>query len=44
LWVQLQLAGLDLGEVEHVVDEAEEMRAGGADAAQRLLHFFPHRT
>ena len=35
--IELELAGLDLGEVEHLVDEAEQVGAGAMHAAQRLL-------
>ena len=35
--VELELAGLDLGEVEDLVDEAEQMAAGAVHAAQRFL-------
>ena len=31
---QVELAGLDLGDVEEVVDEADDMLAGGADVAE----------
>ena len=37
LGVEIQLAGLDLGEIKHLIDETEQMRAGAMDAAQRLL-------
>ena len=33
---ELELAGFDLRQVEHLVDEAEQMRAGTVHAAQRL--------
>ena len=36
LRIELELAGLDLGEVEHLVDEAEQVRAGAVHALQRL--------
>ena len=36
LLVKLDLASLDLGEVKHVVDEAEEMLAGAVHALERL--------
>ena len=34
--VELELAGFDLREVEHLVDEAEKVGAGAMHAAQRL--------
>jgi hypothetical protein len=34
--VKAELAGLDLGDVEHRVDEAQEVLAVGADAGQRV--------
>ena len=37
LRAELELAGLDLGEVEHLVDEAEQVGAGAMHALQRLL-------
>ena len=37
LGIELELPGLDLGEVEHLVDEAEQVGAGGIHAAQRFL-------
>ena len=36
LRIELELAGLDLGKIEHLVDQAEQMRAGAMHAAQRL--------
>ena len=36
LRIELELAGLDLGEVEHLVDEAEQVVAGAVHALQRL--------
>jgi hypothetical protein len=36
LRVEFELAGLDLGEVEHLVDEAKQVVAGAIDALQRL--------
>jgi hypothetical protein len=36
LWIEIELAGLDLREVQHLVDEAQEVGAGGIHAAQRL--------
>ena len=38
--IEIQFAGLDLGEIKHLVDEAEQVGAGTMDAAQRLLRFF----
>src|SRR5262249_58241493 len=37
---KLELAGLDLGEVEHLVDEPEKMGTRTVDPAQGLLCFF----
>ena len=37
---ELELAGFDLGEVEHLVDEAEQVVAGAVHALERLLRFF----
>ena len=42
--VELKLAGLDLGEVEHLVDEAEQVGAGGIYSAQRLLRLLRAET
>ena len=39
-WVQLELAGFDLGEIEHLVDEAEQVLAGAVHALERLGGFF----
>ena len=39
LLVQRDLAALDMAHVQNVVDEAQEMRAGGLDLVQVLLHF-----
>ena len=36
LGIELELAGLDLGEVEYLVDGAEQVRVRGIGAAQRL--------
>ena len=36
LRIELELAGLDLGQVEHLVDEAEQVSAGAVHALQRL--------
>ena len=38
--IELELAGLDLGEVEHLVDETEQVGAGAMHALQRLLRLF----
>ena len=35
--IELELAGLDLGEIEHLIDQAEQMGAGAMHAAERLL-------
>src|SRR5262249_461579 len=40
LWVELELPGLDLGEVEHLVDEAKEVSPSAVHALQRLLRLF----
>src|SRR5262249_42102113 len=37
--VQAELAGFDLGDVEHGVDEAQEMLAVGANAGERIQRF-----
>ena len=37
LGIEFELAGFDLGEVQYLVDEAQEMGAGGINTAQRLL-------
>src|SRR5215813_3669060 len=37
---KLELAGLDLGQVKHLVDEAEKMRTRTVDPAQRLRRLF----
>ena len=39
LLIQRDLAALDVAHVQNVVDEAQEMRAGGLDLVQVLLHF-----
>ena len=36
LRAELELAGFDLGEIEHLVDQAEQMRAGAVHPPQRL--------
>ena len=40
LRIELELAGLDLGEVQHLVDEAEEVLTGAVNALQRLQRLF----
>ena len=40
LWVELELAGLDLREVEHLVDEAKKVGTGAIYALQWLLRLF----
>jgi hypothetical protein len=40
LWVELELSSLDLGEVEHLVDEAKEVGTGAVHALQWLLRLF----
>src|SRR5262245_18412279 len=44
LRTELQLAGFDLGEVEHLVDKTEEMGAGAMHPLERLLSFFRAET
>jgi hypothetical protein len=39
LRIELELSGLDLGEVEHLVDETKEVGAGAVHALQRLGGF-----
>src|SRR5262249_53906762 len=39
LWVEFELFGLDLRQIEHLVDEAEKVSAGAVYALQRLLRF-----
>ena len=39
LRTELELAGFDLGEVEHLIDQAEQMCAGAVHALQRLRGF-----
>ena len=39
LRIEFELAGLDLREVEYLVDEAEQVVAGAIDALQRLCAF-----
>ena len=38
--VERQLTGLDLGEVEHVIDQAEQVLAVGVQAIEHLTHLF----
>ena len=40
LWVELKFAGLDLRQVEHLVDEAKEVGSSAVYALQRLLRLF----
>src|SRR6516225_779187 len=40
LRVKLQLSGLDLRQVEHLVDEAKEVSPSAVHALQRLLRLF----
>src|SRR6516164_1541389 len=40
LWVELELSGLDLRQVEHLVNEAKEMNPSAVHALQRLLRLF----
>jgi hypothetical protein len=40
LEIEFELAGFDLGEVQDLVDEAQEVGAGGVDAAQRFQRPF----
>src|SRR4030095_16635530 len=40
LWIEFELAGFDLGEVQHLVDEAKEVGPGSIHAAQRLQRLF----
>ena len=35
--IELELAGLDLGKIEHLIDQPEQMGAGAMHAAERLL-------
>ena len=41
--VQAELAGLDLGDVEHGVDEAQQVLAVGADAREGVHRFLGQR-
>src|SRR5262249_1037207 len=36
LWIEFELSSFDLGEVEYLVDQAQEVGPGGIDAAERL--------
>ena len=38
--IELELAGLDLGEVQHLVDEAEQVGAGAMHALERFQRLF----
>ena len=40
LEIEFELAGFDLGEVEHLVDEAKEVGPGGIHTAQRFQRLF----
>src|SRR5262249_53411058 len=40
LWVELELSGLDLREVEHLVDEAKQVSTSAVHALQWLLRLF----
>src|SRR5262249_26339023 len=40
LWVELELSGLDLRQVEHLVDEAKEVCPSAVHALERLLRLF----
>ena len=44
LRIELKFAGLDLREVEHLVDEAKQVGAGAIHALQRLLRLFACRS
>jgi hypothetical protein len=44
LRVELELPGLDLGQVEYLVDEAEQVGAGGIHSAQRFLRLLSAET
>jgi ABC-type phosphate transport system auxiliary subunit len=37
LWVEFELSGLDLRQVEHLVDEAKKVSTSAVHALQRLL-------
>jgi hypothetical protein len=39
-WIELKLAGLDLRQVEHLIDKLQKMLAGAVDASQRLQCLF----
>jgi len=34
--IEVELAGFDLGDIENAVDQAQQMRAVGADAGERV--------
>src|SRR5262249_28069439 len=40
LWVELELSGLDLRQIEHLIDEAEQVGAGAMHALKWLLRLF----
>src|SRR6516165_6706687 len=40
LWIEFELSGLDLRQIEHLVDEAKKVSAGAVHALQRLLRLF----
>ena len=40
LWVELELSGLDLRQVEHLVNEAKKVSTSAVHALQRLLRLF----
>ena len=42
--VEIELAGLDLGQVEHVVDEREQMLTGRQDVLEVLSLLLVHGT
>jgi hypothetical protein len=40
LWVELELSGLDLREVEHLIDKAKKVSTSAVHALQWLLRLF----
>ena len=40
MWVKFKLSGLDLRQVEHLIDKAEKVSPSAVHALQRLLRFF----
>jgi len=40
LWVELELSGLDLRQVEHLVDEAKQVSSSAVHALEWLLRLF----